>query len=217
MHVHFIPYAAAAGAERSFTVPAPSRHESCSNAAVVLEHCQQNLLPCVSVYAAWAVILLCSISSSSTSNSGSSDAQLSAISSSAWQQLLQRLQAAHHRESRDEASLLYLLHATMHYAAHVAAGDINALPAPSISPAFTTTSSSSTNGSSSSSSSGSTGNSSSNATTSTAAAAARDPGLSHQPHASLQEVLQAVQPLHDRIKKRLATAYQVGPCAQQHV
>jgi hypothetical protein len=139
---------------------------------------------------------------------------VSAISASAWQGLLQRLQAAHHRELRDEASLLYLLHAAMHRAALVAAGDTTNTPSASlVNPASNTTSSSS---SSASSSSGTAGNSS-NANSSTIAAAARDPGLSHQPHASLQEVLQGVQPLHDKIKRRLATAYQVGPYKQQHV
>jgi hypothetical protein len=135
------------------------------------------------LHTAWAVTLL----SSSSSDSSSSSRRLGGP---AWQQLLTRLQAAHHRELKDEASLLYLLHAALQQAATVAT-DANARPGQR-DMSVTARADSSSSSSSDSSSSG-------------WRAAAMD-----QPHASLQEVLQTVQPLPDKIKRRLAAAYQVG-------
>lgn len=156
-------------------------------------------LPCT----AWAVFLL---SSSCDSSSGdiSSSSSSRRLGAAAWQQLLTRLQAAHHRELKDEVSLLYLLHAALQQAA--AAADANARPHPS-SPSAPVHDGSSSRSSDAGSSSSRSPNSSSRTDSSSSSvwrAAAMD-----QPHASLQEVLQTVQPLHDKIKRRLAAAYQV--------
>jgi hypothetical protein len=111
---------------------------------------------------------------------------------------------------KDEASLLYLLHAALQQAA---AGSLSNAPAPHRSDTNSSSSSSSSSGgagdgtsasdsSSSGSNGGSSGGSSSEGVVWRVAAA-------DQPHASLQEVLAVGQPLHDKVKRRLATAYQV--------
>lgn len=99
--------------------------------------------------------------------------------------------------------MLYLLHAALQQAAVAAISTPTPAPAAAAAQPLPATSSSSGDAAASPSSSGGSSGGSEGGVYWRAAAA-------DQPHASLQEVLAAVQPLHDKIKKRLATAYQVS-------
>lgn len=146
------------------------------------------------IISAWALSLLCSSTSSSKSKAASSTSSsrgisLPALTTAVWQRLLQHLKAINYRDIKgDEASLLYLLHTAMQQAAAAAAA---AAASPTAIPA----------------SSSDSRDSSSEADWRAAAAAAV------QPHASLQEVLHQLEPLHPKLKKRLAAVYQVS-CRQ---